>query len=93
MAASLSARTSKLTKKLFMNLPSGTFVVANICDHHYRSGFAEEVGPTEFRGEQWARIKSIGADGRLCGLFRDWVNFRQHAKRKQASARKHGYEH
>ncbi len=93
MARSYLPSTSKLTKKYFMSLPAGRFIVANLCDHPYRSGFAEEVAPRWVREEQWNRIKSAGAQGRLCGLFQDWTSFRRHARRKQASARRHGYEY
>jgi len=76
-----------------MSLPAGKFLIAKVCDHHYRSGFAEDVAPRPLREEQWQRIKSIGGDGRLCDLFPSWATFRQHVRRKQATARKHGYEH
>jgi len=76
-----------------MSLPAGKYLVANVCDHHYRSEFAEEVVQKPYREEQWARIKAVNADGRLCDLFKSRTAFREHVRRKQASARKHGYEH
>jgi hypothetical protein len=88
-----SINSNKLTKKYFMSLAAGKYLVANVCDHHYRSDFSEEVAQIQFREEQWERIKSIGADGRLCCLFPNWATFRNHARRKQASAKSHGYEH
>ncbi|HLH53791.1 MAG TPA: hypothetical protein VKY92_09270 [Verrucomicrobiae bacterium] len=85
--------TNKLTKKYLMSLRAGRFLVGNVCDHHYQPSFAEHVVQPQLRTRQWERIKARGADGRLCDLFKSEQAFRDHARRKRASEKKHGYEH
>jgi hypothetical protein len=60
---------SKLTKKFFMNLPEGLFLVSNIFPTMETSVFAKETSPFSQRLDQWKRIISVGADQRLCHVF------------------------
>jgi len=83
----------RLTKRFLMSLEEGEFLVGNVCDHHCRPAFAENVAPRPEREKQWERIKKLGADGRVCELFPDRSGFEGLARRKQESAKKHGYEH
>jgi len=88
-----SIKARKLTKQYLMSRRAGSYLVGNICDHHCSPEFAELVTPKSERREQWERIKAARANGRLCGLFRDQRTFERQAKRKQASALRHGYKH
>ena len=88
-----SVNTRKLTKEYLLRLRTGLFLVGNVCDHHYRPAFAEVVSSARERLQQWKRIKAAGANGRLSDLFKDRSAFQLHARRKQASARRHGYTH
>ena len=75
-----------------MSLRAGKFLVGNVCDNHYRPAFAESVAPRSLRETQWERIKEVGAQGRVCDLFKDKHRFKLLAKRKRQSAKRHGYE-
>jgi hypothetical protein len=88
-----SVNTRKLTKEYLLGLRTGGFLVGNVCDHHYRPAFAEVVSPARERLQQWERVKAVRANGRLSDLFKDRITFQRHARRKQASARRHGYSH
>jgi hypothetical protein len=88
-----STACKRLTKQYLLSLRAGQFLVGNVCDHHYRPGFAERVAPKAEREEQWERVKKIRAEGRICDLFANERGFRQLAKRKRDSAKRLGYEH
>jgi hypothetical protein len=63
----------KLTKKFFMSLPAGVYVVSNCYDTlgpgHATPVFNEYVAPQEERKSQWDRIKAAYADQRLCDVY------------------------
>jgi hypothetical protein len=69
IAESLNTEPTKLTRKYFMGVPSGTFVASNVW-REGREAFAECVGTTpEERGAQWQRIVGSGSAQRLCRVF------------------------
>jgi len=60
----------KLTKKNFMRLPEGVYLVSSVLNPPSGPVFAEVVLPPEQRAEQWKRIKEARCDGRNCATFR-----------------------
>jgi hypothetical protein len=63
----------KLTKKFFMSLPSGVYVVSNCYDSlgpdRVTPAFNEYVVSQDERKSQWDRIKAAYADQRLCDVY------------------------
>jgi len=73
-------RSAKLTKKFFMGLPSGIYLMSNLVGQDRDSVFREYVlSPLSEREKQWQKIKLAGVDSRLCRLFKtenqalDWI--------------------
>jgi len=64
----------KLTRKFFMSLPEGVYVVSNCCDAlgpgRATPVFHEYVARREERPAQWDQIRAVGADQRLCDIYR-----------------------
>lgn len=61
----------KLTKKMFMALPTGGLLVSNCMVSRNQSVFEEPVeqeGPA--RSRQWDRVVAARASQRLCRVFR-----------------------
>ncbi len=61
---------NKLTKRYFINLPDGVYLVSCIGNPLGGPAFAELVLPRNKREEQWKRIKEARCDGRNCATFR-----------------------
>jgi len=59
----------RLTRRLFAQLPTGCFLVSNVCDAPWKPVFAEVVAPVYERHGQWLRIRACRADQRLCHAF------------------------
>jgi hypothetical protein len=61
----------KLTKKFFMSITSGVYLISNTADNNQNPIFAEYVvSSQEKKEEQWKRIKEVRADNRLSILFK-----------------------
>jgi len=58
-----------LTKKLFMDLTDGMYIVSHISSSSRRSIFAEEVEPFPSRKKQWKRIVQAGFGNQKCRIF------------------------
>jgi len=78
----------KLTKKFFSTLPPGVYLVSNC---YKRVGpntstpvFYEYIEPPEGRKTQWERIKTAGADQRLCDVYRSSEAFKKDLEYKTA---------
>ncbi len=71
-------KSGKLTKRFFLELKEGLYLVSNIQDGTTRETatpvFAEAVAATEQRDAQRQKIKDLHADGRLCDLFESPVH-------------------
>lgn len=64
--------SARLTKKFFMSLPSGIYLISNSPGPDGNSTFGEYViSPIAEREKQWQRIKEVGANNRLCRIFRN----------------------
>ncbi len=61
--------TGKLTKRFYLGLDPGLFLVSGVGDSPRQRAFAEYVAPHEERQEQWARIREAMADQRNCDVF------------------------
>jgi len=72
-------KDGKLTKKFYLSLPEGVFLVRGVGDSPWEKSFAEYVVSDSERERQWKRIVAAIADQRNCGVFkteqdqRDWV--------------------
>ncbi len=77
LAESLNPTPTKLTRKYFMSLSSGSFVASNVW-RDGREAFAEHVtNTTEEREAQWKRIVAAGAAQRICYVFASESHFRR----------------
>jgi hypothetical protein len=74
--------STKLTKRFFMELPEGVFLVSNLVKNRMESLFEEKVSALYDREKQWKKITEVGVAQRLCHLFKDrphyekWLNNR-----------------
>jgi hypothetical protein len=59
----------KLTKKFFLQIPEGLYLVSNIGWTPDRPIFEEKVLHNDNREGQWERILKRGVDQRLCYIF------------------------
>jgi hypothetical protein len=59
----------KLTKRYFMELPEGVYLVSNVYEDNNTPAYADEVLPLFKREEQWKKIVKSYADQRLCNVF------------------------
>ena len=69
LASSKDCLSGRLTKTLLMTAPAGAYLVSNLLSAS-QPIFAEAVADS-FPGrlQQWTRIKSVGANHRLCYVF------------------------
>ena len=70
----------KLTKTFFMSLPDGTFLVSRARDGANEPMFAEAAVHRAERDEQWRRVRSANACGRLCYVFDSRQHFEEFYK-------------
>lgn len=66
---------TKLSKRFFVTLPEGVFLVSNLYFHRGMPVFAEKTVPMTDREDQWKRIVSLGASQRNCRVFRSRADF------------------
>ena len=82
----------KLSKRFFMSLPAGIYLVSNchemIEPGRYRPCFNESIVPPAEREAQWIRIKAAHADHRLCCVYR---NSEDHKRSLQESTKAGGF--
>ena len=78
-ASSLDTSPVRLTCGVFMTLPAGVFVASNVLSSGGSPAFAELVADQHERNGQWARVKSAGADQRLCRTFPTETAYREWA--------------
>jgi hypothetical protein len=65
-------RSARLTKKFFLSLPSGIYLMSNLAGSDGNPIFAEYViSPLGEREKQWEKIKDTGANNRLCRIFKN----------------------
>ena len=71
---------ARLTKAFLMELPESLYLVSN-CLRGSRPVFEETVRPAAEREQQWKAIVAARANGRLCYVFHDAEELRQHLAR------------
>ena len=70
----------KLTKKFFMQLPEGLYLVSNTHENRFQSKFAEEIAAFDQKRNQWKKIVAAGVSQALCYVFKTkkdyevWLN-------------------
>jgi hypothetical protein len=68
----------RLSKRSYMNLPSGLWLVSNVYAQSGEPVFVGRVATPAGRAAQWLRLTRTGADQRMCRVFcsemafRDW---------------------
>jgi hypothetical protein len=62
--------SDKLTKKFFMKLPEGLYLVSNLHKNLFQSMFGEEIAALGQREKQWKRIVEAGVSQKLCYVFK-----------------------
>ena len=71
----------KLTKKFFLGLPSGVYLVSNcykkVAPNISTPIFHEYTEQPTKRISQWERIKTVGADQRLCDVYQSSEEFKK----------------
>ena len=76
----------RLTKKFFSTLPPGVYIVSNcyrrVGPNTSTPAFHEYTEPPRGRKAQWERIKTAGADQRLCDVYRSSEAFKKDVEYK-----------
>lgn len=62
---------ARLSKRFFLSLPKGVFIMSNIFDAPGQPTCFESVSPASEREKQWNRIVSLKCDRRLCSVFKN----------------------
>lgn len=65
----------RLSKKFFVSLPAGLYLVSNVALAPGQPIFAKLVVPLETREAQWKRIKEVRVDGQLCSVFQTAADY------------------
>jgi hypothetical protein len=66
---------AKLTKRFFLELPEGVFLVSNVFKDRMVPYFAEKISVIPDREKQWIKITELGVEQRLCYIFKDRHHF------------------
>ena len=62
-----------------MNFPEGSYLVSNTFSPFDRKPLIDErIGSLESRNEIWKKIKSAGADGRVCYVFKNYDDYKSY---------------
>jgi tripartite-type tricarboxylate transporter receptor subunit TctC len=79
----------KLTRKYFLGLPTGVYLVSNcykrVAPNKSTPIFYEYVEQLAQRISQWERVKAAGADQRLCDVYRSSEEFKKAVEYKTAA--------
>lgn len=71
-------KSGKLSKKFLMELDEGLYLVSNVHHTPLQSVFAETVDAINIREPQWRRIVELGANNRLCYVFKTKEDYQKH---------------
>ncbi|MFA4918275.1 MAG: hypothetical protein WC581_03375 [Thermodesulfovibrionales bacterium] len=78
-------KIEKLTKKFFLSLAKGVYLVSNAYVSLNKSVFAEYVEPLSTRNEQWKRIVESSASQRLCYVFKSQHDYESYHKNRSST--------
>lgn len=67
--------SGRLTKKFFMSLPEGLYLVSGVGDAPGQPAFGETVSAIMEREAQWQRILNARINNRLCDVFQSSANY------------------
>ncbi|HUI46969.1 MAG TPA: hypothetical protein VL122_13410 [Nitrospirota bacterium] len=70
--------SGKLTKKLLINLAEGLYLVSNVGHTPLQPIFAEMVTALNMREAQWRKIVELGANNRLCHVFKSREDYQKY---------------
>ncbi|MDV2470361.1 toll/interleukin-1 receptor domain-containing protein [Acinetobacter chinensis] len=73
--------SGKLNKRAIMTLPEGSYLISNCYSPFDRKPLIEEM--IEFgvdRNSFWEKVKSKGADGRLCHVFKEYEDYQAYKR-------------
>ncbi|GIU19376.1 hypothetical protein TUM4261_41270 [Shewanella sp. c952] len=74
--------SGKLSKKSIFQFPEGSILVSNCYSSYDQRPIIEEiVGTIEERDLLWEKVKSRGADSRLCSVFKEEDDYIAHMRR------------
>jgi hypothetical protein len=61
--------SGNLTKKFFLSLLAGDYLVSNVMEAPGQPMFAQTIAPKDRREAQWKEIVAARANGRMCHVF------------------------
>lgn len=76
MQNTVEATRGKLSKQFLMDLDEGSYITSNCHVSKYQPVFAEKAAPMKGREDQWRRAVSVGADQRICYVFKTEDDYR-----------------
>jgi hypothetical protein len=62
-------RRHKFTKKFYMALPQGVFIVSDATDDEAQPVYSASVPALADRPGRWLYIEAAGVNGRFCSIF------------------------
>ncbi len=68
-------KCGRLSKNILYEIEEGLFLVSNIGISPLQPVLAEKVVSSSKKEYQWAKIKEVGANGRLCRVFKSKEDF------------------
>lgn len=69
----------RLTKKVLMNLPAGSFLTSNILTYDHTPAILYRLGGIETRQEVWRQLREIGLTGTKFYVYKSEADYRRHA--------------
>lgn len=68
----------RLTKKVLMNLPAGSFLTSNILTNDHAPAILYQLGGLETREEVWRQLRELGLTGTKFYVYRTESDYRRH---------------
>ena len=80
MSKDVESIRSKLTKKVFMELPENVYIASNTFKQKGISLYEDKVAPVSKRDIQWKKIVKASADQRMCHVFKTKADYKKWLK-------------
>jgi hypothetical protein len=80
MSKDVESIRSKLTKKVFMELPENVYIASNTFMQKGISVYDDKVAPMSKRDIQWKKIVEASADQRMCHIFKTQADYKKWLK-------------
>lgn len=68
----------RLTKRVLMNLPAGSFLTSNILTYDHTPGILYKLGGLEVREAVWQQLRKLGLTGTKFYVYRTESDYRRH---------------